>query len=117
MEAPVDPLEFAPVKDILADFGPEFFEATAAIKKWNEKVDELNKIIAAASNVKIKNGNFGPMADFLNKEIRATNVNTAMGAINVVAALAKGMKKDFGPYVKVVIEAILIKYKEKRPVV
>ena len=57
------------------------------------------------------------MAEFLNKEIRATNVNTAMAAINVVTALANPMKKDFGPYVKVVIEGILIKYKEKRPVV
>ena len=57
------------------------------------------------------------MADFLNKEIRATNVNTAMAAINVVTALAGPMKKDFGPNVKVVIEGILLKYKEKRPVV
>lgn len=36
-EVAVDPLEFAPVKDILVDFTPEWMETTAGIKKWNEK--------------------------------------------------------------------------------
>lgn len=54
------------------------------------------------------------MAAFLNKEIRATNVNTATAAINVVAALANGLKKDFAPYAKEVVEGMLLKYKEKK---
>lgn len=101
----------------MAEFTPDWMEATAKIAKWNEKKDELDKIIKACDNVKIKPGNFGPMAAFLAKEIKATNVNTAMAAINVVPALAKGLKKDFGPYVKDVIEGVLLKYKEKRPMV
>ena len=108
---------FAPVKDILPDFGGDWMDKTAGIKKWNEKVDELNKIIEATKNVRVKNGNFGPMAAFLNKEIRATNVNTAMAAINVVTALATALKKDFAPYAKEVVEGVLIKFKEKRPMV
>ena len=106
-EAPVDPLEFAPVKDILPDFPPEWMEATAGIKKWDEKKAELDKITAACKNVKIKPGNFGPMADFLKKEIKAVNVNTAMAAMYVVEALATAMKKDFAPYCKDVIEPVL----------
>lgn len=116
-EEAVDPLEFAPVKDILADFQGDWMDRVAGIKKWNEKVDELNKIIEACKNVKVKPGNFGPMAAFLNKEIRATNVNTAMAAINVVTAIATGLKKDFADYAKEVVEAVLLKYKEKRPMV
>ena len=57
------------------------------------------------------------MAHFLNKEIRATNVNTATSAIKCSVALATGLKKSFGPYVKEVIEAVLLKFKEKRPAV
>lgn len=116
-EEAIDPLEFAPTKDILADFTPEWMEKTAALKKWNEKKDELDKIGEACKNVKVKNGNFGPMAHFLNKEIKATNVNTSMAAINVVTALATAMKKDFAPFAKEVVEGVLIKYKEKRPMV
>ena len=89
-------------------------DKTAAIKKWNEKKDELDKVVDACKNCKVKPGNFGPMAAFLNKEIRATNVNTATAAINVVTALAKGLSKDFAPYAKEVVEGVLLKYKEKK---
>lgn len=116
-EEVIDPLEFAPVKDILADFTGDWMDQTAAMKKWNEKKDQLDKIVDACKNVKVKPGNFGPMAAFLNKEIRATNVNTSMAAINVVTALANAMKKDFAPYCKEVAEGVLLKYKEKRPMV
>jgi hypothetical protein len=116
-EEVIDPLEFAPVKDILTEFTGEWMDRVAGIKKWNEKKDELDKIIEACKNVRVKNGNFGPMAAFLNKEIRATNVNTAMAAINVVTALATALKADWGPVAKEVVEGVLQKYKEKRPMV
>lgn len=98
----------------MPEFNADWMDKTAAIKKWNEKKDELDKVVNASKNCKLKPGNFGPMAAFLNKEIRATNVNTATAAINVVAALANGLKKDFGPYAKEVIEGVLLKYKEKK---
>ena len=65
----------------MKDFDGDWMDKTAALKKWNEKKDELDKVVEACKNVKVKSGNFGPMAAFLNKEIRATNVNTAMAAI------------------------------------
>lgn len=115
-EPAVDPLEFAPEKDILAEFGPEWMDKTAPIKKWNEKVEEFEKLIKACEGVKIKPGNYEAMCTFLNKEIRAVNMNTAIAAINIVTKLASGMKKNFTQYVKIVIEAVLLRYKEKRPV-
>lgn len=36
-EEVIDPLEFAPVKDILSEFNGDWMDKTAAIKKWNEK--------------------------------------------------------------------------------
>ena len=116
-EPAIDPLEFAPEKDILAEFGPEWMDKVAPIKKWDEKKAEFDNLIKACEGVRIKPGNFEAMCAFLNKEIRATNVNTAVAAINVVTTFAKVMKKNFAQFVKVVIEGILIRYKEKRPVV
>lgn len=116
-EEEVDPLEFAPEKDILSEFTGDWMDRVAAIKKWNEKKDELDKIIAATKNVRVKNGNFGPMAAFLKTEIKAVNVNTATAAVQVVTALATAMKKNWAPYAKEVVEGVLLKYKEKRPVV
>jgi len=117
VEEVVDPLEFAPTKDILAVFNGEWFDRVAGIKKWSDKKDELDKIVEACKNVKVKNGNFGPMTAFLKTEIKATNINTSMAAVGVVTALATALKTDWAPNVKEVVDGVLIKYKEKRGIV
>ena len=43
------------------------------------------------------------MALFLKKEIAATNVNIATAAIMAAAALAEGLRKDFGAACKLLI--------------
>lgn len=91
-------------------------DKVAPIKKWNEKVEEFEKLIKACEGVKIIPGNYEQMCIFLSKEIKAVNMNTAIAAINIVTKLASGMKTGFAPYIKIVIEAVLLRYKEKRPV-
>jgi len=94
-EEVIDAFEFAPEVDILATFNVEWEEATAAIKKWDEKKAKLDELAAACANKKIKPGHFDSMATFLKKEISATNMNTAMAAILAAAALAAGLRKGF----------------------
>jgi len=57
-ETVVDALEFAPEVDILPTFNMDWQEATAAIKKWQDKKDKLEEIVAACKNKKIKPGHF-----------------------------------------------------------
>jgi hypothetical protein len=57
------------------------------------------------------------MTSFLNKEIGNSNMNICMSAIKASAALQKGMKKDFAAGTKALIGAILLKFKEKRPMI
>ena len=45
-ETVVDALEFAPEVDILPTFNMDWQEATAEIKKWQDKKDKLEEIIA-----------------------------------------------------------------------
>lgn len=111
----VDPLEFAPVKDVLANFGGEWQDATAEIKKWDEKVAKLNEIVEACKNAKIKPANTDGIAAFLKKEAGATNINISMAAINASTALANGMGKNFGPAIKILMTTIILKFKEKKP--
>ena len=55
------------------------------------------------------------MANFLKKEAANTNVNISMAAISASSAVANGMQKDFAGGVKILLNSILLKYKEKRP--
>ena len=116
-EAVVDALEFAPEVDILPTFTVEWQEATAGIKKWNEKKDKLEEIVAACKNKKVKPGHFDNLSNFLKKEIAATNINTSLAAIDAGTAIGEGMRQPFGPQIKILLPAVLKKFKEKRGVV
>ena len=114
VEEVVDPLEFAPIKDVLSQFDGEWQDATAAIKKWDEKKAKLDEIATACNNVKIKPVNTENLAKFLLKEVNNTNVNISMAAIGASTAVANGMKKDFETGSKILLNGVLQKYKEKR---
>ena len=116
-EVAVDPLEFAPEVDILLKFNAEWQDRVAAIKKWDEKVQNLTDLINACKNVRIKLGNFENLALFLKKEINAVHVNITASAIEASAGLAVGLKKDFQPYIKHLMGPVLLKFKEKKQVV
>lgn len=77
----VDALEFAPEVDVLKQFDTEWQEATAAIKKWEEKKDKIHELVTACTNVKIMPGNVDSIASFIKKEISNSNMNIAMSAI------------------------------------
>jgi hypothetical protein len=117
VEEVIDLLEFAPEVDILKQFDGEWQDATAAIKKWEEKKDKIAELVSASTNVKIKPGNTDSITAFIKKEINNSNMNIAMSAIQAGAALQSGMKKDFASGTKVLIGAILLKFKEKRPMI
>jgi hypothetical protein len=116
-EEAFDPLEMAPEKDVLGQYGHEWMDATAAIKKWDEKVAKLTEVVEACKGVKIKPGNVEPLAAFLKKEVAQVNINIANAGIQVATAVATGMKQDFAPAVKILMTPIFTKFKEKRPIV
>ena len=116
-EEVVDALEFAPEVDILPTFTIDWCEATAGIKKWNEKKDKLEEIVTACKNKKVKPGHFDNLTAFLKKEIAATNINTSLAAIKASSAIGEGMREPFGSQIKILLPAVLQKFKEKRQIV
>jgi hypothetical protein len=116
-EEEVDPLEYAPEVDIITKYGGEWIDATAAIKKWNEKVEAFDKFCDETSKCRVKPGNPEGLATFFKKEIGNSNINIATAAIKAGVVLAKGMKKNFEAGIKMMVGSVLLKYKEKRAVV
>jgi len=116
-EEVIDPLAFAPEVDLSEKFNGEWMDATAAIKKWNEKKEKIEELINTCEKNKLKSGNFDGLIAFLKKELANANINVATVAIKAAAALTKNLKKDFAAGVKGLINAVLLKFKEKRAVV
>ena len=112
-----DALEFAPEVDVLSKFQTEWVDDTKAIKPWQEKVAKIGEITESCKNVKIKPGSVDAIANYLKEEIKGTNINIGMAAMDAGTALAKGLKKNFVNGGKTLIGVYLLKYKEKRPMV
>jgi hypothetical protein len=113
----IDVLEFAPEKDILLEFGGEWQDKVKEEKKWQDRKAKLDELGNACANVKIKPGSNEGMAAFLKGEAGNSNINIAMGAIAASTAIVKGMGKDFGVGIKILVGPVFLKYKEKRPMV
>lgn len=113
----MDPREFAPEVDILGKYNAEWMETTAAIKKWSDKVAAVEALIDEVGKVKVKPGSSEALAAFCKKEIGNSNINVATVGIKAGAALGQAMRKDFAAGIKLMISAVLLKYKEKRAAV
>lgn len=112
-EEVVDKLEFAPIFNPLDKYNVEWQDATAALTKWQDKVEKLTELAKETEGKKIKTGNYEGMCMFLKKEIGAVNINVSLAAVKVSTGLANGLRKDFGPYLKTLMGVTLTKYKEK----
>ena len=112
-EEVVDKLEFAPIFNPLDKYNVEWQDATAALTKWQDKVEKLQELAKELEGKKIKSGNYEGMCLFLKKEIGAVNENVSLAAVKVATGLANGLRKDFGPYLKSLMGVTLTKYKEK----
>lgn len=62
-----------------------------------------------------KGGNHEGLFGFLKKNLAAKNMNLVISASKILALLAKWMKEDFAVGAKMTINPIMLKYKEKRP--
>jgi len=63
----IDVFDISAPKEILSAFGPDWAAATLANKKWNEKKDEMDKVIAAADTPKLAKGDYSGLVDVLKK--------------------------------------------------
>ena len=113
-----DPNEFLEEKDLVKQFDEAWQEACAGLKVWQEKKAKLEEINTAVENFKVmQTTQHESLVGYLKKECGVTNINIAMAAISASTALAKGYKKNFSAGTKVLIDTIMLKFKEKRPMV
>jgi len=61
----------------MSKFGPDWSTATLAIKKWNEKKDAIDLVIAEADTPKLQPGNYASLSEVLIKLAADAHVTVA----------------------------------------
>nr|XP_039262114.1 cytoskeleton-associated protein 5-like [Styela clava] len=111
----VDPYDLLDPVEILSELPKNFYEQIEA-KKWQERKEMLELCQKLCENPKIENGDYGDLVKVLKKVVsKDTNVMLVTIAAKCLAGLAKGIRKKFHPFANVCTDAILEKFKEKKP--
>lgn len=66
-DAVIDVFDISAPKEILGGFGPTWAAETLAIKKWNEKKEAIDKVIAEADTPKLAPGDYSGLVEVLKK--------------------------------------------------
>lgn len=98
----------------MGKFGPDWSTATLAIKKWNEKKDAIDLVIAEADTPKLQPGNYASLSEVLIKLAADAHVTVAQYSIKAIGMLAKGLRADFHDHALQAMPVCLMKFKEKR---
>jgi cytoskeleton-associated protein 5 len=66
------------------------------MKKWTEKKEQLEKLIADTNTPKLMEGDYSGLIKTLKKLISDANSVVSQLAIKACGCIAKGLRKDFG---------------------
>ncbi|KNE54063.1 hypothetical protein AMAG_00065 [Allomyces macrogynus ATCC 38327] len=106
-------LAFIEPIDLLKKMDGAFYKNLAS-SKWKERKEALDGLLELAKSPKIKDDKFGELVGTLAKRINDANIVCATIVIQVLDALARGLRKDFAPYRSMITSPLLEKFKEKK---
>lgn len=102
-------------KNIFVKYNERWSEKVLATEKWSEKRDLLVELNEQANFPKLVEENPGFLVQMAKKLMNDSNINVVVQAIRLVGYLAKGQKKYFEGWGKLIAPVLFAKFKDKKP--
>ncbi|KAJ1492762.1 armadillo-type protein, partial [Baffinella frigidus] len=99
--------------DVLAKLPKDFNEKIFTVAKWTEKKEMLDELVKLANSPKVAPGDFAELTKTLKRLTGDSMVVVVATSIQALAALAKGLKKDFAQYARNSTSTLFDRLKEK----
>lgn len=116
--AAFDPREFAETVDLLAKLPRTEFKAKLDLPKWSEKVEALKIVLDLIGTVpKLANGDYYELVNTLKILSNDSNVNIVAKSVEVLGALADGLRKNFTQYARLMFPELMRKLSDKKSVI
>lgn len=113
-----DPRDFAETVDLLAKLPKSDFKTKLALPKWSEKVEALKIVLELIGPIpKLANGDYYELVSTLKALTNDSNVNIVAKSIEVLGALADGLRKSFTQYARMMFPDLLRKLCDKKSVI
>jgi hypothetical protein len=109
----IDAYELAEAVNVLSKCTPQFYTDLQS-KKWKERKEALEAVVAIADNPKLESGDYGELIRGLKKCFSDANVFVVELAIRLIGLLGRGLRKEFAQLAKSCVGGMLEKFKEKK---
>eukprot|EP01122_Echinamoeba_exundans_P007510 TRINITY_DN2334_c0_g1_i1.p1 TRINITY_DN2334_c0_g1~~TRINITY_DN2334_c0_g1_i1.p1 ORF type:complete len:1838 (+),score=410.55 TRINITY_DN2334_c0_g1_i1:67-5580(+) len=109
----IDAYELAEAVNVLSKCTPQFYTDLQS-KKWKERKEALEAVVAIADNPKLESGDYGELIRSLKKCFSDANVFVVELAIRLIGLLGRGLRKEFAQLGKSCVGGMLEKFKEKK---
>lgn len=116
LEEEIDPWLNEQPQNILSSV-PDNLSTALSDPKWLVRNEALTTIKDKLEKLKrLEPGNYGDLVGLLNQTIsKDKNQACALSALQIVGLLANGLRPEFKPYSQASLEAIMERFKEKKP--
>lgn len=109
----MDAYDLATAVDIFKTYNEAYFEGILALPKWNEKKAKMDEFLQkAAKTPKFTNTNIGWISAIIKRLFMDANVVVHKTALQVLAACARGLRKNFAAVAKKEAANLLPKFRE-----
>eukprot|EP00698_Gefionella_okellyi_P019769 TRINITY_DN610_c0_g2_i2.p1 TRINITY_DN610_c0_g2~~TRINITY_DN610_c0_g2_i2.p1 ORF type:complete len:1667 (+),score=555.77 TRINITY_DN610_c0_g2_i2:217-5001(+) len=110
----VDPLEFVEAADILSQL-PANWTEQCEDKLWKTRKEALTLLVELSSKPKLASGSYSDVVSTLKKVVaKDANIPVVIEACRALTNLVTGLRKEFLPCSRIVLEAVLGRLKEKK---
>ncbi|CAB0005062.1 unnamed protein product [Nesidiocoris tenuis] len=112
----INPLDLLEPVDILSQLPQNFYKQLES-KAWVERKEALEPLEKSLNEApKIENADYSTLMKALKKIVlKDSNIVVVCFAIRCISGIAKGLKKKFQQYAAVTLQALIEKFKEKKP--
>ncbi|GAA5800421.1 hypothetical protein HPULCUR_005851 [Helicostylum pulchrum] len=112
----VDAFDFADPVDITAKLSSNFYELLAS-KKWQERREALDALLAQAKTPKIMDKDYSELMAALVKRLNDANMLLVGVTANCIETIATGLRTDFSKYKPMIAPVMTEKLKERKPAI
>lgn len=99
--------------DVQSKIPKDFCDKLMGLPKWTEKKEMLDVLIEKVGVPKIAPGDFHEIVKMLKKLMGDSMVVLVASAVTATGLLARGLRKDFSQYAKILLSTLLDRLKEK----
>ena len=113
----VDTSEFLETRDIFTRFNEKWTENVMALEKWTEKKEALEELNSAANYAKLAEKSPAALVAMAKRLMNDSNVHVVCQSVRLLGLLARGQRKFFESYAKMMAPALLCKFRDKNKAV